>query len=59
MGSVQTGSISAKVGAGTQMSPVQMQDGLLNLLEHEFMGVAPAMPGGKYSFAPALTNFTT
>ncbi len=40
------------------MSPVQAQDELLNLFEHEFMGAAQAMPGEKYGFAPAATTFT-
>jgi len=55
-GSAQMGSTSAKVATGTQMSPVQAQDELLNLFEEEFMGVAKAMPADKYSFAPASTN---
>jgi uncharacterized damage-inducible protein DinB len=53
MGSAQMGSTSAKVAVGTQMSPVQAQEELLNLFEEEFMGVAKAMPADKYSFAPA------
>src|SRR5215471_11224024 len=57
-GSAQTGSTSPKA-AGTQISPVQAQDELLNLFEHEFMGVAQAMPADKYGFAPAATTFTT
>jgi uncharacterized damage-inducible protein DinB len=57
MGSAQMGSTSAKVAAGTQMSPVQAQDELLNLFEQEFMGVAKAMPADKYSFAPAAGTF--
>ena len=52
MGSAQMGSTSAKVAPGTQMSPVQAQEELLNLFEEEFMGVAKAMPADKYSFAP-------
>ena len=59
VGSAQMGSRSAKVAAGTQMSPARAQDELLNLFEHEFMGVARAMPAEKYGFAPAATNFTT
>jgi hypothetical protein len=55
--SAQMGSTSAKVAAGTQMSPVQAQNELLNLFEHEFMGVAQAMPADKYSFAPAAATF--
>jgi DinB superfamily len=51
-GSAQMGATSAKVAAGTQMSPVQAQDELLNLFQEEFMGVAKAMPADKYSFAP-------
>lgn len=56
-GSAQMGSASAKVAAGTQMSPVQAEDELLNLFEQEFMGVAKAMPADKYGFAPAAANF--
>ena len=55
-GSAQMGSTSAKVAPGTQMSPAQAQDELLNLFEEEFMGVAKAMPADKYSFAPASTD---
>jgi uncharacterized damage-inducible protein DinB len=55
-GSAQMGATSAKVAAGTQMSPVQAQDELLNLFQEEFMGVAKAMPADKYGFAPASTN---
>jgi hypothetical protein len=52
-GPAQTGSTSAKVTVGTQMSPVQAQEELLNLFEQEFMGVAQAMPADKYGFATA------
>ena len=58
VGSAQTGPISAKVAVGTQMSPVQAQNELLNLFEHEFMGVAQAMPADKYGFAPTAATFT-
>ena len=57
-GSAQTGSMSAKVAVGNQMSPVQAQDELLNLFEHDFMGVANAMPADKYGFAPAAATFS-
>ena len=57
-GSAQAGSTSAKVAAGTQMSPVKAQEELLNLFEQEFMGVAQAMPGDKYGFAPTAATFT-
>jgi uncharacterized damage-inducible protein DinB len=57
-GSAQTGPISAKVAVGTQMSPVQAQNELLNLFEHDFMGVAQAMPADKYGFAPTAATFT-
>ena len=57
-GSAQTGSTSAKVDTGSQMSPVQAQEELLNLFEHEFMGVAQAMPADKYGFAPTAATFT-
>jgi len=56
-GSAQTASTGGKVTPGTQMSPVQAQDELLNLFAEEFMGVAKAMPADKYSFAPAASNF--
>jgi len=56
--SAQMGSTSAKVTAGTQMSPVQAQNELLDLFEHEFMGVAQAMPADKYGFAPTAATFT-
>jgi uncharacterized damage-inducible protein DinB len=56
-GSAQTGSTSAKVATGTQMSPVQAQEELLNLFEHEFMEVAQTMPQDKYGFAPAAATF--
>lgn len=56
-GSAQMGSMNAKVAAGTQMAPAQAEDELLNLFEHEFMGVAQAMPADKYDFAPAAANF--
>lgn len=55
----QAGPFSAKVAVGTQMSPVQAQEELLNLFEHEFMGVVQAMPADKYSFAPTAATFTT
>ncbi len=58
-GSAQTGSTSAKVAAGAQMSPVQAQNELLNLFEQEFMGVAQAMPADKYGFAPAKATFAS
>lgn len=55
-GSAQMSATEAKVAPGTAMSPVQAEDELLNLFEHEFMGVAKAMPADKYSFAPPSTN---
>jgi uncharacterized damage-inducible protein DinB len=58
-GSAQTGSTSAKVDTGSEMSPVQAQDELLNLLQHEFMGVAQAMPAEKYAFATSTAIFKT
>ncbi len=57
-GSAQTGSTSAKVDIGAQMSPVQAQNELLNLFEQDFMGVAQAMPADKYGFAPTTAIFT-
>jgi uncharacterized damage-inducible protein DinB len=55
-GSAQMGATAAKVAPGSQMSPVQAQDELLNLFQEEFMNVAKAMPADKYNFAPASTN---
>ena len=57
MGSAQMGSTAAKVAPGSQMSPVQAQDELLNLFEGDFMGVAKEMPADKYSFAPSAAIF--
>jgi len=48
-----------KVAVGAQMSPLQAQNELLNLFEHDFMGVAQAMPEEKYGFAPTAKIFTT
>jgi uncharacterized damage-inducible protein DinB len=59
VGSAHTGSANAKVAVGTQMSPVQAQGELLNLFEHEFMGVAQAMPADKYGFSPTAATFAT
>jgi len=55
--SAQTDPTSAKVAAGSPISPVKAQEELLNLFEHEFMGVAQAMPADKYGFAPAAGTF--
>ncbi len=55
--SAQSGSTSAKPATGAPMSPVQAQEELLNLFEHEFMAVAQAMPADKYSFAPTSAIF--
>ncbi|MGC9199330.1 MAG: DinB family protein [Acidobacteriaceae bacterium] len=57
MASAQMGSPGAKLAVGSQMSPVQAQNELLNLFEHEFMGVARAMPADKYGFAPTAATF--
>lgn len=57
--SAQTGSPSAKVAAGSTMSPEQAQNELLNIFEQDFMGVAQAMPADKYAFAPKAATFTT
>ena len=57
--SAQTGSPSAKVAAGSTMSPEQAQNELLNIFEQDFMGVAQAMPADKYAFAPTAATFTT
>jgi uncharacterized damage-inducible protein DinB len=57
VGSAQMGSTNAKVAAGTQMSPAQAQNELLDLFEHDFMGVAQAMPADKYGFAPTAATF--
>lgn len=41
-----------KVAIGSAVSPAKAQDALLNLFEHEVMGVVEAMPADKYDFAP-------
>jgi uncharacterized damage-inducible protein DinB len=39
------------------MTPAQSADEVLNLFEHEAMGVVRTMPAEKYSFAPSAANF--
>jgi hypothetical protein len=46
----------AKMGSGP-VSPAKALDEMLNLFEHEAMGVAQAMPADKYNFAPSAANF--
>jgi uncharacterized damage-inducible protein DinB len=58
-GSAQTGTAAAARAAGTMMSPAQSADEVLNLFEHEAMGVVNAMPADKYDFAPAAANFAS
>ena len=55
--SAQMGEARAKVAVGTRMSPERAQEELLKLFEHEFMGVAQAMPADKYGFAPTAATF--
>ena len=38
---------------GTKVSPAQALEPLIDLWEHEFVGVAKAMPADKYDFTPA------
>lgn len=56
--SAQSDSPGPKLAVGTQMSPVQAQNELLNLFEQEFMGAARAMPADKYGFAPTAATFS-
>jgi hypothetical protein len=42
---------------GTKEDPARAVDGLLSLMEIQVMGAANAMPGDKYSFAPAQGIF--
>ena len=53
----QMGAAHAKVAVGSPMPPARAQEELLNLFEHEFMGVARAMPADKYGFAPSAATF--
>src|ERR1700679_928068 len=45
-----------KTDAGP-VAPAKAVDELMNLFEHEAMGVAEAMPADKYNFAPTQTIF--
>jgi|ERR1700679_633900 hypothetical protein len=48
--------MKAKTDAGP-VAPAKAVDELMNLFEHEAMGVAQAMPADKYNFAPTQTIF--
>jgi hypothetical protein len=56
MGSAQMGSTSS-APAGTMVAPSKAADDMLNIFEHEVIGVAKEMPADKYSFAPSAANF--
>ena len=54
--SAQAMKMEAKTDSGP-VSPAKAVDELLNLFEHEAMGVAETMPADKYNFAPTQTIF--
>jgi hypothetical protein len=60
VGSVTAGAqmmtMKAKTDSGA-VSPAKAVDELLDLFEHEAMGVAETMPADKYNFAPTQTIF--
>lgn len=56
-GSAQMGATAAAPTPGTMLTPAQSADEVLNLFEHEAMGVVKAMPADKYDFAPSAANF--
>jgi uncharacterized damage-inducible protein DinB len=49
----QMGGISGSPAVGSQATPAKTADGLLAMVEGEFMGAAKAMPAEKYDFTPA------
>ena len=49
----QMGGISGSPAVGSMASPAKSADGLLAMVEGEFMGAAKAMPADKYDFTPA------
>ena len=60
MSPVTAGAQAMKMEAKTDsgpVSPAKAVDELLDLFEHEAMGVAETMPADKYNFAPTQTIF--
>jgi hypothetical protein len=57
MGSAQMGSTSSAPAAGAMVAPSKAADDMLNIFEHEVIGVAKEMPADKFSFAPSAANF--
>jgi uncharacterized damage-inducible protein DinB len=49
----QMGGIAGSPAVGSQATPAQTADGLLAMVEGEFMGAARAMPAARYDFSPA------
>jgi uncharacterized damage-inducible protein DinB len=57
MGSAQMGTTSPAPAPGTMVAPSAAADAVLNIFEHEVVGVAKEMPADKFSFAPSAANF--
>ncbi len=53
MAQAQMGGIGGSPAVGSQATPAKTADGLLAMVEGEFMGAAKAMPADKYDFSPA------
>src|ERR1700761_6882714 len=53
----QMGAPASTVAPGTAVEPSKALEDLLNLFEHQVVGVAKAMPADKYSFTPSAAAF--
>jgi uncharacterized damage-inducible protein DinB len=53
------GSTSAAPAPGAMVAPSKAADDMLNIFEHQVMGVAKEMPADKFSFAPSAANFVS
>jgi uncharacterized damage-inducible protein DinB len=55
----QMGMQDEKVSVGSAVDPAHAQQVLLEMFEHELLGVANAMPAEKFDFAPGPSNFAS
>lgn len=51
-GVAQMGTMPAAGPVGSPMEPAKAEDALLNMFEHQLMGVVEEMPADKFAFAP-------
>ena len=57
LGMAQMAGSGPSAPIGSPMDPAKAEDALLNLYEHELMGVVRTMPADKFSFAPSSALF--